>query len=199
MRSTMSDDAWRAGISRNLDTAFFVTRAALRPMLAAGYGRVVNVASITGPGDGDGGQRRLRRRQGGDGGTDPLPRGRGGAVAASPSTPCVQAGSPPRRRPRTSTGRGCAPPWAGQQPRTRSRARWRWLATPARRTSPVRRSSSTAATRSPRSACDAPGRRSTGSTARSSGSCRWTDVRPTPTLRARSACRRRLSGNACSG
>ena len=43
--ATMGDDAWRAGISRNLDTAFFVTRAALRPMLAAGYGRVVNVAS----------------------------------------------------------------------------------------------------------------------------------------------------------
>lgn len=45
----MSDEAWRASISRNLDTAFFVTRAALRPMLSAGYGRVVNVASITGP------------------------------------------------------------------------------------------------------------------------------------------------------
>ena len=47
--TTMSDAVWRAGISRNLDTAFFVTRAALRPMLAAGYGRVVNVASVTGP------------------------------------------------------------------------------------------------------------------------------------------------------
>lgn len=45
----MSDEMWRSGIRRNLDTAFFVTRAALRPMLAAGYGRVVNVASITGP------------------------------------------------------------------------------------------------------------------------------------------------------
>jgi 3-oxoacyl-[acyl-carrier protein] reductase len=45
----MSDEVWRAGISRNLDTAFFVTRSALKPMLAAGYGRVVNVASITGP------------------------------------------------------------------------------------------------------------------------------------------------------
>ncbi len=47
--ATMSDDAWRSGISRNLDTAFYVTRAALQPMLAASYGRVVNVASITGP------------------------------------------------------------------------------------------------------------------------------------------------------
>lgn len=47
--ATMPDELWHAGISRNLDTAFFVTRAALRPMLAGGYGRVVNVASITGP------------------------------------------------------------------------------------------------------------------------------------------------------
>lgn len=47
--ATMGDEVWRAGISRNLDTAFFMTRAALRPMLAAGYGRIVNVASITGP------------------------------------------------------------------------------------------------------------------------------------------------------
>jgi 3-oxoacyl-[acyl-carrier protein] reductase len=45
----LSDDAWHSGLHRNLDTAFFVTRAALRPMLDAGYGRVVNVASITGP------------------------------------------------------------------------------------------------------------------------------------------------------
>ena len=36
------------GLARNLDTAFFVTRAALRPMLSAGYGRIVNVASVTG-------------------------------------------------------------------------------------------------------------------------------------------------------
>jgi 3-oxoacyl-[acyl-carrier protein] reductase len=43
-----SDQVWRDGIARNLDTAFFVTRAALRPMLAAGYGRIINVASVTG-------------------------------------------------------------------------------------------------------------------------------------------------------
>jgi 3-oxoacyl-[acyl-carrier protein] reductase len=45
----LTDDAWRATLSRNLDTAFFVTRSALPPMLVAGYGRIVNVASITGP------------------------------------------------------------------------------------------------------------------------------------------------------
>jgi 3-oxoacyl-[acyl-carrier protein] reductase len=45
----LTDELWRAGIIRNLDTAFFVSRAALPPMLEAGYGRIVNVASITGP------------------------------------------------------------------------------------------------------------------------------------------------------
>ena len=45
----MTDEVWHAGLSRNLDTAFFVSRAALGPMLDAGYGRIVNVASITGP------------------------------------------------------------------------------------------------------------------------------------------------------
>lgn len=45
----LSDADWHDGIRRNLDTALFTTRAALRPMLEAGYGRVVNVASITGP------------------------------------------------------------------------------------------------------------------------------------------------------
>jgi 3-oxoacyl-[acyl-carrier protein] reductase len=45
----LTDQMWRDGLARNLDTAFFVTRAALRPMLDRGYGRIVNVASITGP------------------------------------------------------------------------------------------------------------------------------------------------------
>jgi 3-oxoacyl-[acyl-carrier protein] reductase len=45
----LTDQMWRDGLARNLDTAFFVTRAALRPMLERGYGRIVSVASITGP------------------------------------------------------------------------------------------------------------------------------------------------------
>ncbi len=40
---------WRADLARNLDTAFLVTRAFLPAMLAAGFGRIVNVASTTGP------------------------------------------------------------------------------------------------------------------------------------------------------
>ena len=40
---------WRADVARNLDTAFLVTRAFLPAMVARGWGRVVNVASTTGP------------------------------------------------------------------------------------------------------------------------------------------------------
>jgi 3-oxoacyl-[acyl-carrier protein] reductase len=40
---------WRADVERNLDTAFLVTRAFLPAMVARGWGRVVNVASTTGP------------------------------------------------------------------------------------------------------------------------------------------------------
>jgi 3-oxoacyl-[acyl-carrier protein] reductase len=45
----LSDDAFREGLERNLATAFYATRAALRPMAAAGYGRIVNIASVSGP------------------------------------------------------------------------------------------------------------------------------------------------------
>lgn len=41
--------AWRSGLERNLTTAFLVTRAVLGGMLDQGWGRVVTVASTTGP------------------------------------------------------------------------------------------------------------------------------------------------------
>lgn len=41
--------AWHASLERNLTTAFLMTQAAITPMRAAGYGRVVNVASLSGP------------------------------------------------------------------------------------------------------------------------------------------------------
>jgi acetoacetyl-CoA reductase/3-oxoacyl-[acyl-carrier protein] reductase len=44
----MSDDEWRSVIDVNLNGAFHVLRAAARGMAAAGYGRIVNVASING-------------------------------------------------------------------------------------------------------------------------------------------------------
>ncbi len=45
----LSDAAFGDALSRNLGTAFYVTRAALRVMTAAGYGRIVNIASVSGP------------------------------------------------------------------------------------------------------------------------------------------------------
>lgn len=43
-----TDQDWRASISRNLDTTFFVTRAAVR-FLSAGTGRIINISSVSGP------------------------------------------------------------------------------------------------------------------------------------------------------
>jgi 3-oxoacyl-[acyl-carrier protein] reductase len=40
---------WRAALDRNLTTAFLVTRAALPTLTGRGWGRIVMVASVTGP------------------------------------------------------------------------------------------------------------------------------------------------------
>lgn len=44
-----TDHDWRDGIDRNLTTCFAVTRAAVAAMAPAGYGRIVNIASTSGP------------------------------------------------------------------------------------------------------------------------------------------------------
>ncbi|MCX2928666.1 SDR family NAD(P)-dependent oxidoreductase [Mycobacterium sp. CVI_P3] len=44
----MTDDEWSLALRRNLDSAFYVTRAALPGMVERGYGRVVNVGSTAG-------------------------------------------------------------------------------------------------------------------------------------------------------
>jgi len=46
---TISDEQWRSAIDRNLSSAFLVTRAASGPMVRKGYGRIVNVTSVSGP------------------------------------------------------------------------------------------------------------------------------------------------------
>jgi 3-oxoacyl-[acyl-carrier protein] reductase len=46
--SVMSDEEWSLALRRNLDSAFFVSRAALPGMVDRGYGRIVNVASTAG-------------------------------------------------------------------------------------------------------------------------------------------------------
>jgi 3-oxoacyl-[acyl-carrier protein] reductase len=47
--SAMSYDQWRRSLARNLDTAFLMTRAVLPGMQLQGWGRVVMIASVTGP------------------------------------------------------------------------------------------------------------------------------------------------------
>ena len=45
----LSDTDWRSALDRNLTTAFNVARAGLPPMAARRFGRIVNVASTSGP------------------------------------------------------------------------------------------------------------------------------------------------------
>ncbi len=44
----MKDEDWRNVLDTNLSSAFYLARGALRGMLRAGYGRVVNVSSVVG-------------------------------------------------------------------------------------------------------------------------------------------------------
>jgi 3-oxoacyl-[acyl-carrier protein] reductase len=45
----IDDEQWDRVLETNLTAAFRLTRAALRPMMKARYGRIVNVASVVGP------------------------------------------------------------------------------------------------------------------------------------------------------
>ena len=45
----MDDEAWDQVIGTNLTAAFRLTRRAMRPMIKARYGRIVNIASVVGP------------------------------------------------------------------------------------------------------------------------------------------------------
>ena len=45
----LDDEAWDRVIGTNLTAAFRLTRRAMRPMIKARYGRIVNVASVVGP------------------------------------------------------------------------------------------------------------------------------------------------------
>lgn len=46
---SLDAEAWRASLARNLDSAYYVSRAALPGMRESGWGRIVMVASVTGP------------------------------------------------------------------------------------------------------------------------------------------------------
>lgn len=45
----LSYEQWQRSLARNLDTAYLTTRAVMPDMVAAGWGRVVMVTSVTGP------------------------------------------------------------------------------------------------------------------------------------------------------
>jgi 3-oxoacyl-[acyl-carrier protein] reductase len=45
----LDDDQWDSVLQTNLTAAFRMTRQAMRPMIKARYGRIVNVASVVGP------------------------------------------------------------------------------------------------------------------------------------------------------
>jgi 3-oxoacyl-[acyl-carrier protein] reductase len=45
----LDDDQWDSVIDTNLSAAFRMSRAVMRPMMKARYGRIVNVASVVGP------------------------------------------------------------------------------------------------------------------------------------------------------
>ncbi len=47
--SSLPYHQWRASIERNLDTVFLVSRAAIPHMQSKGWGRIISVASVTGP------------------------------------------------------------------------------------------------------------------------------------------------------
>ena len=46
---SLDPDAWRASMARNLDSAYYVSRAAIPAMVEASWGRIVMVTSVTGP------------------------------------------------------------------------------------------------------------------------------------------------------
>jgi len=46
---SMSLPTWHASLARNLTTAFLVTKAALPAMTSRGWGRIIMIASVTGP------------------------------------------------------------------------------------------------------------------------------------------------------
>jgi 3-oxoacyl-[acyl-carrier protein] reductase len=45
----LSLDHWQASLDRNLTTSLLMIRAVVGLMQAAGYGRIVNVSSVSGP------------------------------------------------------------------------------------------------------------------------------------------------------
>ena len=76
---SLTDDDWERVIDTNLSAAFRLTRRALRGMIRARFGRVVNIASVVGP-RANAGPVQLRGREGRADRHDQDRRRRGGAA-----------------------------------------------------------------------------------------------------------------------
>ena len=106
---------WDAVLDTNLSAAFHTTRRALRPMLRARFGRIVNVASIVGP-RANAGPGQLRGLEGGPDRAHEDGRGRGRAPRRSPSTRSPRAWSRPSSPRGSATGSPTRSPRAAGHP-----------------------------------------------------------------------------------
>ena len=116
-------------MARNLDTAFLVSRAAMPHVAARGWGRVVNVASVTGP-------VMAMRDEPAYAAAKAAMVGLARSIAvdfgepASRPTPSHRAGSRPGRRPSTSTRRGSGAPVGRSATADEVASAVAWLCTP---------------------------------------------------------------------
>ena len=76
---SLTDEDWRVVLDTNLGATYRLTRAALREMIRARFGRVINIASVVGPAR----ERRPGQLRGVQGGGDRLHEDRGGRGRAA--------------------------------------------------------------------------------------------------------------------
>ena len=79
----ITEAQWRRGIDINLTSVFLVTRRVVAGMIDRGYGRIVNMSSVTGPVVSNPKGSYLFRRQGRHPRHDPGAGHRGGGARAS--------------------------------------------------------------------------------------------------------------------
>lgn len=119
---SLTEADWDVGIDVTLKTAFLVTKAFLGDMTERGIGRIVNIASVTGPLVSNEGEAAYSAAKAGDGRNDMRWPWRLGALA-SRSTRSRRVGSTPAPRPRKSGSPRAIRPWAVPDALTKSRRR----------------------------------------------------------------------------
>jgi hypothetical protein len=143
---------WQAALARNLTSAFLVTKAAVPAMTSRGWGRIIMVASVTGPVMAIRADVGYATAKGGHGGPHPRSRrrhrkARNHRQCRRPRLDSDRLPDPGRARPRAGH-----PSWPERLTPMRSRPPLPGWPAPARPTSPGNTWSWTAATRSPSSA-----------------------------------------------